>query len=55
MKATITSNGTLKITAESEIESYALDHWFKGFDREGGPSVLQVCGYEPPLTPAPET
>ena len=32
MKACMSDEGTLSITGESPIESYALDHWFKEWE-----------------------
>lgn len=31
MRATITANGTLKVTPENEMESWALKTWFENY------------------------
>lgn len=32
MKASIDATGKLKVSAETELESFALDQWFKLYD-----------------------
>jgi hypothetical protein len=39
MKAEITDKGCLRIVAETGIESFALDVWFREYTKDGGPSV----------------
>jgi hypothetical protein len=43
MKATISIDGRLKVIAESDLESYALERWRRDFDQGTYESILETC------------
>lgn len=47
MKATIMKKGTLVITPENELESYALNHWNKNHHKGEHSSTLAIEDYKP--------
>lgn len=42
MKATISELGCLRVTAETELESYALNAWWKGYEADNKTSTLLI-------------
>lgn len=34
MKTTISPNGTLKVEAETELEAFALEAWWRGYESD---------------------